>query len=159
VSKYHSLLLLDPRAEGLPAADMVDVSGASATDFDRYGTVVQNLRLIRAPGVNVWQKRSRAWSEAALAQDRDGKLLLLFSRTPLVMHDLNRELLGLGLGIQRAMHLEGGPEASLSLSGGGVELDLSGSFETGFNENDGNPGQWPLPNIIGVEAVAPTTGR
>jgi hypothetical protein len=48
------------------------------------------------------------------------------------------------------MHVEGGPEASLSVHSGGVELDLCGSFETGFVSDDANPLQWPIPNVIGV---------
>jgi hypothetical protein len=52
--------------------------------------------------------------------------------------------------ITHAMHIEGGPEASLSIHAGGVELDLNGSYETGFNENDGENAQWPIPSVLGV---------
>ena len=48
------------------------------------------------------------------------------------------------------MHVEGGPEASLSIHAGGIDLDLNGSYETSFNENDGEKKQWPLPNVLGV---------
>jgi hypothetical protein len=51
-----------------------------------------------------------------------------------------------------AMHVEGGPEASLSIHAGGVDLDLNGSYETGFNENEGEKSQWPIPNVLGVAA-------
>lgn len=33
-----------------------------------------------------------------------------------------------------------------------ADLDLSGSYETGFNENDRTGGQWPIPNVVGVVA-------
>ena len=56
----------------------------------------------------------------------------------------------LPLGITNAMHVEGGPEASLSIHVGGVNLDLNGSYETGFNENDAERHQWPIPNVLGV---------
>jgi hypothetical protein len=52
------------------------------------------------------------------------------------------------------MHLEGGPEASLSVHGGGVDIDMSGSFETGFVEQDSNRVQWRLPVIFGVKRDA-----
>lgn len=29
-------------------------------------------------------------------------------------------------------------------------LDLAGSYETGFREDDTNVGQWPIPNVLGV---------
>ena len=59
----------------------------------------------------------------------------------------NRRLLTLG--VVRAMHVEGGPEASLSVRGA-VKLDLAGSYETGFREDDTNEEQWPIPNVICV---------
>jgi hypothetical protein len=74
------------------------------------------------------------------------------------MAALSKLLLGLPLGILRAMHLEGGPEASLTIRAGGVRLHLAGSYETRFNENDKNRTQWRLPNVLGVRR-APTRRR
>jgi hypothetical protein len=71
------------------------------------------------------------------------------------MFEFNALLRRLPLGVTRAMHVEGGPEASLSVRGPGVALDLAGSFETGFFENDGNGRQWALPNVVVVEAGGP----
>jgi hypothetical protein len=119
-------------------------------DLDDYEIVVQNLRLIAGPRRNVWSPSDRRWSEAALAIDSAKRLLFLFSRKPYTMHELNDLLLHLPLDITQAMHLEGGPEASLSIHAGGVDLDLCGSYETGFEENDANAKQWPIPNVLGV---------
>lgn len=153
VKNYQSVLVLGPAKEDLSSASILDAApGDGPAAFRQFETVSQNLRLIRSPGVGVWKQGKKRWSEAAVALDSKGRLLLLFSRTPFSMHDFNAKLLALPLGIIRAMHVEGGPEASLSVRGGGVELDLSGSFETGFNEDDDNQRQWPLPNILGVEA-------
>ena len=66
------------------------------------------------------------------------------------MRDFCRHILRQPLGIQRAMHVEGGPEASLSIHAAGVNLDLNGSYETGFRENDDEPRQWAIPNVLGV---------
>jgi len=120
-------------------------------DLSKYNIVVQNLRLIAGNRKNVWAASSRRWSEAALAEDSHGRVLFLFSRSPYSMHDFNALLLKLPLDIQRAMHVEGGPEASLSIHAAGVDLDLSGSYETGFSENDLNALQWPIPNVLGVQ--------
>ena len=90
------------------------------------------------------------WSEAALAQDRHGRLLFLFSRSPLTMHDFNIRLLALPLGVVHAQHLEGGPEASLSIHVPGLDIDLMGSFETAFRGDDLNGVQWRVPNVLGV---------
>jgi len=125
-------------------------AGQKPPHVDDYGIVIQNLRLITRQRKNVWSKTEKRWSEAALAIDKDGRLLFLFSRAPYSMWELNNLILGLPLDVAGAMHLEGGPEASLSIHGGGIDLDLSGSYETGFRPDDSNPEQWPIPNVIGV---------
>ncbi len=148
VKTYRSLFVV--KQDG--SATVLDVNALPKNAAD-YDALAQNLRLIAAPGKNVWTQQPKRWSEAALALDARGRILFLFTRTPLSMHDLNEKLLSSELGIVRAQHLEGGPEASLSIHAAGVNLDLSGSYETGFNENDGSKRQWPLPNVIGVRAA------
>ena len=151
--RYNSLLLLDPARPGLAPATLVDLDDPGSRKLSlSYATVAQNLRLIRGNGRSTWNNNPRSWSEALIAEDRHGRILLLFSRTPFSMADLNRRLLSSPLEIVRAMHAEGGPEASLSVRADGLSLDLAGSFETGFNENDDNRQQWPLPNVLGVTA-------
>lgn len=147
VNAYQSLFVVKESG----AATLLDTRSLPK-NHERFEAVVQNLRLIAGPGKNVWTQQPKRWSEAALALDASGRILFLFTRTPFSMHDLNERLLKSGLAIVRAQHLEGGPEASLSVHGGGLDLDLSGSYETGFNENDGSASQWPLPNVIGVVA-------
>jgi hypothetical protein len=150
-SDYKSALVFGPKRPELPPAAMVDLDTPDAkAGLGDYGTVVQNLRLIRAPGRSVWGKQERRWSEAAVAADKAGRILFIFTRQPHAMQELNDKLLALPLGITAAMHVEGGPEASLSIHAGGVDLDLNGSYETGFNENDGEKAQWPIPNLLAV---------
>lgn len=111
---------------------------------------MQNLRLIAGGRKNVWAKSDKQWSEAAIAIDSTKRVLFLFSRAPHTMRDFNALVLSLPLDIQQAMHVEGGPEASLSIHVPGLDLDLCGSFESGFNPDDSNKQQWPIPNVIGV---------
>ena len=157
-SKYHSVLAFGPRDPKLPSAIMVDLDeDGSREKLRAYKTVIQNLRLIKAAdghGRNVWQEQNRRWSEAAIALDDHSRVLFLFSRSAVSMAEFNRRILDLPLGIERAMHVEGGPEASLSIHVGGIDTDYFGSFETGFMENDGNHRPWPIPNVLGV-AKAP----
>lgn len=145
-NKYQSVLAFSPGQ-----AAMVDLDSAGAKQrLEAYSTVIQNLRLIRDPGTNVWKPSARRWSEAAVAMDTKGRILFLFSRSPLSMDEFIKKLLALPLEVTHAMHVEGGPEASLSIRAGDLRVDLSGSYETGFNENDDNRQQWALPNVIGV---------
>jgi hypothetical protein len=145
--KYNSALAFG----GVAPAVMIDLDGEGAKEhLSPYATVIQNLRLIRGPGRNVWSEQPRRWSEAAVAVDGGGRVLFAFSRSPYTMRAFNQRLLALPLGITGAMHVEGGPEASLSIHAGGVDLDLDGSYETGFNENDDERAQWPIPNVLAV---------
>jgi hypothetical protein len=152
---YKSALVWNPLVSGLPAARLLDLDAPDArSDAGAYSSAVQNLRLIKGDGRNVWKPNGRAWSEAAVAQDRDGRILFLFTRDAYEMDAWNRLVLALPLRIVKAMHVEGGPEASLSLCNREPALHLSGSFETGFNPNDDLHAQWPIPNVLAVVAPA-----
>lgn len=129
----------------------LDEPGVSINAIRRdYGSVVQNLRLIKRPGENRWQRQDRRWSEAALAEDAQGRILLVFCRTPLTMREFNEALLGLGIGVVAAQHLDGGPPAQLFVRAGNVERELVGSHETGVREDEGNVAAWPIPIVLGV---------
>ncbi len=156
VKKYQSVLVWGPRKPGLPAAAMIDLDTPDArARIDDYDTAIQNLRLIKAPAQNAWGASGRKWSEAAVAVDGAGRVLFVFARVPHTMQEFNRLLLALPLDVKAAMHVEGGPEASLSVRAPGltppISLDLNGSFETGFMENESVVRQWPIPNVLAVE--------
>jgi hypothetical protein len=152
---YCSVLALSPSSKSQPLLRWLDLTGSapSSSEVEGYGIVIQNLRLIardeKGGGKNVWSPNERRWSEAAIAADAHDRLLFLFSRVPYTMRDFNQLLLDLPLGITRAMH-EGGPEASLSIHVPGLDLDLCGSYETGFLADESNTRQWPIPNVLGV---------
>ncbi len=148
---YRSVLALNPKQPSRPLVWRdLDQTGTTTADLGGYNLVVQNLRLIAGGRKNVWAASEKRWSEAAIAVDSHDRLLFLFSRAPYTMRNFNQFILGLPLDITRAMHVEGGPEASLSIHTAGVNLDLCGSYETGFRPDDSNHEQWPLPNVLGV---------
>jgi hypothetical protein len=148
---YQALFAFDPRSADQPKAAMFDLDAPGGKEVHKkYKSAVQNLRLIKGKGVNVWGKQEKQWSEAAVAMDAKGRILFLFSRTPLTMWEFNEKIGKLPLEIVRAMHVEGGPEASFSICSPNLALHLNGSFETGFNESDNESHQWPIPNVIGV---------
>lgn len=148
---YRSVLAVNPKDAAKPPLVWRDLDQNSATgDLAGYDLVVQNLRLIAGQRRNVWAASEKRWSEAAIAVDSHQRLLFLFTRTPHTMRDFNARVLGLPLDVISAMHVEGGPEASLSIHTATVNLDLCGSYETGFLNDDSNRQQWPIPNVLGV---------
>jgi Phosphodiester glycosidase len=153
-ASYGALLALGPSDPGLPAAAILDTGCDDLKAAEgHYREVLQSMRMIDCKGANVWQKSERIWSAAALAADGAGRVLFIHARAAWDMRDFVENLQKLPLGIERAMYLEGGPEASLSVRAGGVSLDAIGSYETGFMENNDNTRQWELPNVIGVTRI------
>ncbi len=154
VNAYQSVAAFDPReGSGLPPFRIFDLDAPGVTMeaiLEDYATVIQNLRHIKRPGLNRWSRQLKRWSEAALGEDEAGRVLFIFSRSPFSMFDLNRELLAAGIGLVAAQHLEGGPEAQLFLRVGDVQLEMFGSYETVFREDDVNESPWPVPIVLGV---------
>ena len=153
INGYQSVAAFNPRTAMFQSFHIFDLDTSRVTMqgiLKNYASAVQNLRLVKRSGSNQWGQRSNKWSEAALGEDSAGRILFIFSRTPFSMHDLNEELLASDIGLVAAQHLEGGPEAQLYVHAGGEEMELYGSFETSFKENDSNPIAWPVPNVFGV---------
>jgi hypothetical protein len=119
---------------------------------DAHANALQGIRMIDCKGRNVWSRQPRSWSISALAEDREGRIIFLHSRSPFPVHDFIEIVRGAPFALTRCMYLEGGPEATLYVNAGDVELERVGSYETGFFENDGNTHAWPLPNVLGVRA-------
>jgi hypothetical protein len=150
-SKYFSVTAFNPNDPSKPAFRIFDTDETPIdTIIQNYHTVIQNLRLIKRPGINRWSPNSKYWSEAALGEDKAGNILFIFSRSPYSMHKLNKMLINLPIDLECAQHLEGGPEASLYFSYKGEKLALMGSYETGFNETNNNVSYWPIPNVLGL---------
>ena len=151
---YQSVAAFEPRdPQSHPRFRIFDLDapGVHFQDILKdYSSALQNLRLVKRSGMNQWAQQERKWSEAALGEDDTGRILFIYSRSPFSMHDLNDELLAAGIGLVAAQHLEGGPEAQLYVHVGATEMELCGSYETSFRENDANSAAWPVPNILGV---------
>ena len=153
VNAYKSVAAFDPRRDGLPHFRIFDLDSPGVsmeTILQDYASLVQNLRLIKRPGENRWSQQKKMWSEAALGEDKSGRVLFIFCRSPYTMHDLNNELLRLGIGLVAAQHLEGGPQAQLFIDTGEVEFEITGSHGTSSRENDDISVSWPIPNVLGV---------
>jgi hypothetical protein len=157
-NNYQSVAAFDPRdSAGASRFRIFDLDAPGVTFqgiLKDYASLVQNLRLVKRTGQNKWGQQERRWSEAALGEDRDGRILFIFSRVAFSMHDLNQELLASDIGLVAAQHLEGGPEAQLYLQAGETKLEMFGSYETSFRPDDNNAAAWPVPNILGVRPRA-----
>jgi uncharacterized protein YigE (DUF2233 family) len=151
LNRDRAVLAFDRLSEEVSPVDIIDLT---CQDFQRlrpkYGSMVQSIRMVSCNGTNTWQRQPRRWSTAAIAIDKQRHVLFLHCRSPYSTHDFIEGLLALPLEIEKAMYVEGGPEAQLYLNAGGFEFERVGSFESGFMESDGNTGAWPVPNVVAV---------
>jgi hypothetical protein len=147
VNKYESVAAFDPIDDSeLPPFRIFDLDDPEVSlDAIRrdYGTVIQNLRLIKRPGENRWSRQDKRWSEAALGEDAAGRALFIYCRRALSMHDLNELLLDLDIDLVAAQHLEGGPQAQLHLrAAGAVAAEIAGESV------------WPIPFVLGIRPLS-----
>ena len=159
LTKDQAVLAFDRLDASVPEVQIIDRECQDFEDLgDRYGTLVQSIRMISCTGKNVWTQQPKRWSTAAIGSDGEGRVLFVHVRSPYTTHDLINILMKLPLGLTGAMYTEGGPEAQLFIRGGGQELEFIGSFETGFMETDSIAMALPVPNVIGVARRSSSTG-
>jgi hypothetical protein len=150
-AKLGGFLFFDPVAKRDPPVHM---TGRTCPGFDlaalrkRYRGVVQNYRMLECDGSPIAWADDKIYSAVALAVDKQGRVVVVHSRAPHKMSDFTRMVAAPGLGLVQALYLEGGPEASLVVRGGGREVAEVGSFETGFHDHS-NKLFWDIPNVIG----------
>jgi hypothetical protein len=150
---YQSLAVFSPSDDKAPRFRIYDLD-SEKDDIkqlsSRYRNAVQNLRLIKRPGINRWKQQNRRWSEAALGEDRQGRALFIYSQTPFSMFDLNQILLSLPIDLVAAQHLEGGREAQMHIRHGNFEQGFTSSIQHSFFEKELGISGWPIPNVIGI---------
>jgi uncharacterized protein YigE (DUF2233 family) len=145
------ILAFDRLSPEVPLIKLID---RQCEDFEtlknKYGTLIQSIRMISCKGKNVWGRQIQQWSTAAIGIDHQGKVLFIHVRAPYNTHDLINILKKLPLDIERAMYVEGGPEAQLYIRSGGQEYEFVGSYENNFTENMENSFSLPIPNVVGI---------
>lgn len=151
LSKDMTVLAFDPLDSDLPPVRIID---RECDDFEalkeRYGTLVQSIRMVSCKGRNVWAQQPKRWSAASIGIDGDGRVLFIHARNPISTHDLIETLKALPIDLDRAMYVEGGPEAQLFVGSRGGEHEFVGSYESTILQTDGQGLAWPVPNVVGI---------
>ena len=151
VSKDKTILAFDRQSPEVPLVKIID---RECDDFKtwkkKYGTLVQSIRMISCKGKNVWRQRPQKWSTAAIATDRQDKILFIHVSSPFSTHDLINILQQLALNISRAMYCEGGPQSQLYIRYAKKEYNFFGGFDINLQENFNSPAFWPIPNVVGI---------
>ena len=136
---YESLIAFNPNIDSIPNFYIYD---SDETSFDsivkQYDSVIENLRLIKRPGINRWPKQDKRWSEIAIGQDIDNNIIVIYCSSILSMFELNEILLSLPIELQVAQHLEGNSLAQLYLKMNQYEINHDHNLY--------------VPNLIGVRS-------
>lgn len=131
---WQGLLVTGAYRPQLPYGQILDLnslSGAEAqTAADAYDNVVQSMMLLdEASQVRV-RRTQRAACRTVVAEDEDGRLLLIASEGAVTLYDLALWLGRSDLRIRRAMNLDGGVESQLAIRTPELNLTLYGRYGT-----------------------------
>lgn len=150
-SSYKNIFVFNSKDTSKADAHILDITCENwEASKSTYNSFSQSIRMIDCAGKNTWQQQEKKWSMVLLGEDQDGNILFIFSRSPYRVRDFISILQGLPIQLKRLMYLEGGPEASFYINHPLLKVEKSGSFESGFNENDANNRLWDIPNVIAI---------
>ena len=153
VTRFGVFFVAEPHMDSLPKARLLEKNdlGEKPKKFlNHYAIVVQNFRLFSAVGEVLWPNNQNIHSISALAQDKNGNILLMLCRFQLSPADFSRLVMSMPLDCISAMYLEGGSHAKLLLKGrDGGEASVWRGKRNSILALDG-PADAPLPNVLGI---------
>jgi hypothetical protein len=152
-------LLVSGPTDGGVWARVVDLEQADASVVSRYANVVQSMMLVdEAAHVRV-RKSELAACRTVVAEDKRGRILIIATEGAVTLYDLARWLPNSGLGVVRAMNLDGGLESQLAINTPELTLTLFGQYGTEQTVFESRAGvvRYPLPAVVAVQPL-PTSG-
>jgi uncharacterized protein YigE (DUF2233 family) len=149
--KDMAILAFDRLAAGVPRVKIID---RQCEDFrlwkNKYGSLVQSIRMISCKGKNVWQQQPKKYSTVAIGMDKADRVMFIHVGSPYSTHDLINILKKLPIEIARAMYTEGGPQAQLYIKTGAHEYEFTGHPDIDFSNKANSLFSWPIPNVVGI---------
>ncbi|BDV01772.1 hypothetical protein TDMWS_18570 [Thermodesulfomicrobium sp. WS] len=148
---YGALFLFQPKRPDLPPVRFVDRTADPhwRAHMDDYFGVMQNYRLFGPDRQNAWPATGKPHSQAALAVDAAGRVLLLHCRPRITTGQFAQILLELPLELAGAMYLEGGADAALFVQTPSGPRRFVGEYASDLAAAS-NEHFWPVPNVLGA---------
>jgi hypothetical protein len=152
---FKGLLLSGP-LEGAAWSGIVDLEHTNPRIVERYRHVVQSMMLLDEEGNTRVRDSDLTACRTVVAQDSEGRVLIMVTEGAMTLGDLARWLPSTGLGIVRAMNLDGGIESQLAVRTSELDLTVYGQYGTGTTVFPGGPGRirYPLPAVIAVRPLS-----
>jgi hypothetical protein len=149
--KDMTILAFDRLSPGVPRVKIIDRQCENFKLWkNKYGSLVQSIRMISCKGKNVWRQQPKKYSTVAVGTDKSDRVLFIHVGSPYSTHDLINILKQLPIEIARAMYTEGGSQAQLYINTGAREYEFAGHTELEFSNNAKSLFSWPIPNVIGI---------
>ncbi|MBQ7607058.1 MAG: phosphodiester glycosidase family protein [Desulfovibrionaceae bacterium] len=138
-SRFGAFFVANPDKADLASATLLERDSPNLADtLAHYGLVIQNYRLITRNRTVLWPAAGKKHAIAAVALDKDGHILFLYTNTDILPADFARALVDLPLAIGTTMYVEGGSEAALLFREGATVHARCAYFEP------------ILPNVLGI---------
>lgn len=150
---FEALACFQPKTNNDPVFKILDINESDPDSLSiNYIYAFQSLRMIDEFGNPVlWKyKRVQRCSMSVLAIDKQKNILFIFTRTPMSANEMSTFLVRLKCGIQSAIYLEGGPEASFFVRSNSCEIGRFGSYVSHTYATDKNDHFRAFPNAIGL---------
>lgn len=154
INQYKSIAVFEPYDNTKTMFQIIDKDNTKnlKETLSQYRYATQNLRLIKSPRISRWKAQKKAWIEAALGQDQQGRALFIFSNKAYTMQDFNKHLLALDIDLVSAQHLEGGLQAQLFINPTQINLKQLNTNTQQQIRRQNNHLPWNIPFVIGIEA-------
>lgn len=146
---YQAALVAAPVGRG-PRARVLDLARQPLDSrAPEWREVAQSFMLFDSTGSLRIRRSSQVANRTIVAEDREGRLLVITSEGGYTLHELARLLLASPLKLSHAMSMDGGYEAELCVRVGGFRYASFGPWKPDV-EPDSPGAQVPLPAVITV---------
>ncbi len=151
LNKDNAILAFNRKDSTFPEIQIIDLKCQNWGELkNKYNSYTQCIRMIDCHQNNTWSQQQEESSISAIAIDKHGNALFIFSYSPFSVHDFTNILKLLPLDIYNAMYLEGAAPASFYFNYKGIGVEKAGSFRYSPEENENKDIAWELPNVIGI---------
>lgn len=152
---WMGLLVSEPQGAG-PTTRVVDLEQAPADVVARYANVMQSMMLVDESAHVRVRHTDLAACRTVVAEDTQGRVLVLATEGAATLYDLANWLPKSGLDIVRAMNLDGGIESQLAINTPELKLTLYGQYGTESSLFEAHAGmvRYPLPAVVAVQPKA-----
>lgn len=150
--QWQGLFVAEPTRKGLSKAKVVDLKYEEfKLNTTPYTQIAQSFMLFDHTGKKRVKQGDWVANRTAVAQDRQGRLLIFVTEGGLTIWDFARLLQTSGLSLTKAMSMDGGYESELAVRTNRFDYTTYGQWETNDYGDISLPGiQMPLPAVIAL---------